>query len=289
MSSYLPPAKCLPPVYLGPYSGAEAIAIGFSTALWGASCMQMFLYFTIGFNDRPLLRAAVILTWLMTTANELALLAGLYMNVVTGEILVVESSRIEYLLSPLFTAIVGFSAQSLFAYRIYRFSENVLATAILACGVILQLVAGITLFVIETRVKLGDPIPPSETKVIVITALVLSAVVDLSLSIVLCFFMWRTYFTGGARLKSTTSMLHTITVVTVNSGFWTAVCASAVVVLAASLGLSQRAYIRAVTENRQSNECNAAVNNKNIRHTARYFCNRKLSLAIRFCGLGPFS
>lgn len=33
--SYLPPAKCLPPVYLGPYSGAEAIAIGFSTALWG--------------------------------------------------------------------------------------------------------------------------------------------------------------------------------------------------------------------------------------------------------------
>ncbi len=35
MSTPSLPADCLPPVYLGPYSGAEAIAIGFSMALWG--------------------------------------------------------------------------------------------------------------------------------------------------------------------------------------------------------------------------------------------------------------
>ena len=37
MSSPTLPPECLPSVYLGPYSGAESVAIGFSMALWGES------------------------------------------------------------------------------------------------------------------------------------------------------------------------------------------------------------------------------------------------------------
>ena len=64
MSSLTLPPECLPSVYLGPYSGAGSVAIGFSLALWGeliyvtsafdwdlpsfniclgATCMQMYV------------------------------------------------------------------------------------------------------------------------------------------------------------------------------------------------------------------------------------------------------
>lgn len=54
MSSYLPSAKCLPPVYLGPYSGAEAIAIGFSTALWGEFPFNRDPHFRWAHPNHPL-------------------------------------------------------------------------------------------------------------------------------------------------------------------------------------------------------------------------------------------
>ncbi|KAI0804586.1 hypothetical protein BC629DRAFT_1488146 [Irpex lacteus] len=233
MSTPSLPADCLPPVYLGPYSGAEAIAIGFSMALWGMTCMQMFLYFTNNFNDERLLQALVIFVWILNTANEFLLLSGLYVAIVTGEILLIGNSRIEYLVSIWFTVLVGVATQSFFAYRIYKFSKSLFATIVLAFGVFIQLVVGTALFAIEIRVGLGVQFQPAVSKAVVMTTLLISAIMDLSLSVGLCFFLWRTYPRGDLRLRSTAVLLQTVTLVTVNSGLWTAACAIVTVVFAA--------------------------------------------------------
>ncbi|KAI0085236.1 hypothetical protein BDY19DRAFT_454401 [Irpex rosettiformis] len=233
ISSPTLPPEYLPDVYLGPYSGTEALAIGFSMALWGATCMQMFLYFTNNFKDGRLLQTTVVFVWVLNTANEFVLLSGLYVAIVTGEILLIGNGRIEYLVSIWFTVLVGVATQSFFAYRIYKFSKNTFAAAILVSGVFSQLVIGTALFAIEIRQDLEHSPPPTVGKAVVMTTLLLSAVMDLSLSVGLCFFLWNAYPRGDLRVGSTTAMLQMVTLVTVNSGLWTAACAIVIVVLAA--------------------------------------------------------
>ncbi|KAI0804591.1 hypothetical protein BC629DRAFT_1191629 [Irpex lacteus] len=201
-------------------------------ALWGITCMQTFLYFTNGFNDSRQLQAVVIFLWVMDTAHEFLLMSGMYVAIVTGETLIIGNNRMEYLVSIWFTVLVSVVTQSFFAYRIYKFSSNLLVSLILGFGVFLQLLSGTALFAIDVHATLAEEVTSSISKVIILIYLTISAVMDLSLSVGLCFFLWRTYFQGGLQTKSSSSMLQTITLVTVNSGFWTAACAIVSVVLA---------------------------------------------------------
>ncbi|KAI0804631.1 hypothetical protein BC629DRAFT_1195155 [Irpex lacteus] len=224
------PQPCAPPVPMNLYYGAESVSINFTMAFWGITCTQTFLFFINYPTDTLATKALVLWLWIMNTTHQCLLISGQYTAIVASDTIdpsYTSPPRFirEYLTSIFFTTAVSVPTQAYFAYRIHRFSHSKIITGALVFGIFLQLVGGVTLFAVDISDTTATQVTTNVSKYLILVHFTLSAILDIALAFFLCYFLWSTYFTMGARIKSTGAMLQTLTFITLNTGFWTAAIA----------------------------------------------------------------
>ncbi|PBK95487.1 hypothetical protein ARMGADRAFT_1078206 [Armillaria gallica] len=228
------------------FSGIEVIATLFTMALWGISCLQIFLYFFSTQKDRCYIKCLVVWLWTMDTVHQGLLVSGVYKAIRDNEIAGTNYIRLEYLIQILLTILVTTPAQGFFAYRIWMFSnKSKLIISFLAPTILFQLIDGIIFMVInnimiafqqqincnlqrllarqESELKLLQDLMSIQG--IAIAYLIDGAAVDLFIAITMCLFLRRRYLNIGNAPRETRSMIYRLTLFSINMGTWPAIIA----------------------------------------------------------------
>ncbi|KAK0195051.1 hypothetical protein F5146DRAFT_1024009 [Armillaria mellea] len=208
------------------FSGVEVLAILFTMALWGISCLQIFLYFFSGQKDSCHIRLLVMWLWSMDTVHQGLLISGVYKAIRDNATASTDHISLEYLIQILFTILVTTPAQGFFAYRIWMFSnKSNLVMTFLAPTILFQLIDGIIFMVINLPATDKLQFTTSTSKGIAIAYFIDGAVVDLFIAITMCLFLWRRYLNIGNATNETRSMIHRLILFSINTGTWPAIIA----------------------------------------------------------------
>ncbi|KAK0476772.1 hypothetical protein IW261DRAFT_1609434 [Armillaria novae-zelandiae] len=223
------------------FSGIEVLAILFTMALWGISCLQIFLYFFSAQKDSCYIKLLVTWLWSMDTVHQGLLILGVYKAIRDNATASTDHVSLEYLIQILFTILVTTPAQGFFAYRIWMFSDkSKLIISFLAPTILFQLISGVIFMVINLPAtdKLQFTTSTSKARIhisiitvltsiqgIAIAYFIDGAVVDLFIAITMCLFLWRRYLNIGSATKETRSMIHRLTLFSINTGTWPAIIA----------------------------------------------------------------
>ncbi|PBK73552.1 hypothetical protein ARMSODRAFT_1081731 [Armillaria solidipes] len=216
------------------FSGIEVLSVLFTMALWGISCLQIFLYFFNTQSDGHRIRCLVIWLWLcistglpqcflmsvnrsMDTVHQGLIVSGVYKVIRDNATASTGHICFEYLIQVLFTILVTTPAQGFFAYRIWIFSDkNKLIISFLAPAILFQ-------FAFQRRTNYSLPLPARQG--VAIAYFIDGAVVDLFIAVTVCLFLWRRYLRIGNTTKETRSMIHRLILFSINTGTWPAVIA----------------------------------------------------------------
>ncbi|KAK0448774.1 hypothetical protein EV421DRAFT_1485385 [Armillaria borealis] len=208
------------------FSGIEVLAILFTMALWGISCLQIFLYFFSTQKDSCYIRLLVTWLWSMDTVHQGLLISGVYKAIRDNATASTDHISLEYLIQILFTVLVTTPAQGFFAYRIWMFSnKSKLIISFLAPAILFQLIGGIIFMVMNLPATDKLQFTTSTSKGIAIAYFIDGAVVDLFIAITMCIFLWRRYLNIGNATKETRSMIYRLTLFSINTGTWPAIIA----------------------------------------------------------------
>ncbi|KAK0448785.1 hypothetical protein EV421DRAFT_1784555 [Armillaria borealis] len=194
-------------------------------ALWGISCLQIFLYFFNTQSDGHRIKCLVIWLWSMDTVHQGLIVSGVYKVIRDNATASTDHICFEYLIQVLFTILVTTPAQGFFAYRIWIFSDkNKLIISFLVPAILFQFVDGIIFMVINLPTT--DELQfTSTSKGVAIAYFIDGAVVDLFITVTVCLFLWRRYLRIGNTTKETRSMIHRLILFSINTGTWPAVIA----------------------------------------------------------------
>ncbi|KAI0644092.1 hypothetical protein C8Q79DRAFT_974284 [Trametes meyenii] len=196
-----------------------------SCVVWGISCMQLFLYYFNYERDPLSLKLFVAFVWLVDTANEILLLSAMWPVLITkwGSVAQLSVSPPTLVHHGWVAGIASFCVQMFFVYRIYRFSGNRKLFPIVIIPLALFQIIGtipddIWLF------RSNDSSILSSTRVIALESSVRasSAFVDIVITVAMLYMLVQnrdSKFLGSKR------MIFRLTILTVNSGLWTAVVA----------------------------------------------------------------
>ncbi|KAK0455582.1 uncharacterized protein EV420DRAFT_578132 [Desarmillaria tabescens] len=208
------------------FSGIEVLAILFTMALWGISCLQIFLYFFNTQEDSCYIKGLVIWLWSMDTVHQGLLISGVYKAIRDNATASTDHISWEYLIQILFTILVTTPAQGFFSYRIWMFSnKSKLIISFLAPAILFQLIDGIIFMAINLPATDKLQFTTSTSKGIAIAYFIDGAVVDLFIAVTMCLFLWRRYLRIGIATKGTRSMIHRLTLFSINTGSWPAIIA----------------------------------------------------------------
>ncbi|KAK0195063.1 hypothetical protein F5146DRAFT_1172812 [Armillaria mellea] len=203
------------------FSGIEVLSVLFTMALWGISCLQMFLYFFNTQSDGHRIKCLVIWLWSMDTVHQGLIVSGVYKVIRDNATASTDHICFEYLIQVLFTILVTTPAQGFFAYRIWIFSDkNKVIISFLAPAILFQFVDGITF---QRRTNYSLPLLARQG--VAIAYFINGAVVDLFIAVTVCLFLWRRYLRIGTATKETRSMIHRLILFSINTGTWPAVIA----------------------------------------------------------------
>ncbi|KAK0505115.1 hypothetical protein EDD18DRAFT_1127796 [Armillaria luteobubalina] len=207
------------------FSGIEVLSVLFTMALWGISCLQIFLYFFNTQSDDHRIKCLVIWLWSMDTVHQGLIVSGVYKVIRDNASASTDHILFEYLIQVLFTILVTTPAQGFFAYRIWIFSDkNKLIISFLAPAILFQLVDGI-IFMIINLPATDEMHITSTSKGVAIAYFIDGAVVDLFIAVTVCLFLWRRYLLIGDTTKETRSMIHRLILFSINTGTLPAVIA----------------------------------------------------------------
>ncbi|EKM50944.1 uncharacterized protein PHACADRAFT_187582 [Phanerochaete carnosa HHB-10118-sp] len=109
-----------------PQYGGALIGAIISTALWGISCMQMFMYFLNFDSDRWTVKLFVVYLWIADTVVEIVGFVGLFESLITrwGSIVAFESVVSGLVIRTTLAPLISIPVQMFFLRRIYQFSRN---------------------------------------------------------------------------------------------------------------------------------------------------------------------
>ncbi|KAF9459886.1 hypothetical protein BDZ94DRAFT_985909 [Collybia nuda] len=220
-----------PNIDLGPYAGVEILCIFFAMALWGATCVQTFLYF---FNNRGCGATTVLVMWIwvMDTIHQCLLMAGSYKGNVSGEIYLTNNVRVEFVIQMLFTSLVSIPIQVFFIYRIWRFAKRPWIIPVLAVPVILfEFAEGIMIVVFNVHAKSGSELTEPIEKALFISNFVVGSCIDIVVSATLSAMLYGVYLKGSAEFPRTVTLLHRLILFSIFTGMWTALVAIAAMVM----------------------------------------------------------
>ncbi|PBK76500.1 hypothetical protein ARMSODRAFT_228287 [Armillaria solidipes] len=198
----------------------EYISVVMTAVLWGLTCVQTFQYFVYHHRrDHLLLKLLVIFLWIADTLHTAFLSHGFW-RVIDNNVSPV-TIEVWYLYTSIPTGIVGSTTQLFFTWRIWRFCSGSRwrSVIILLVPASLYMFPGILAFVIICQ-NPGWTISSESVTKLLESIWAVSATVDILISASLLSILWI-----GRRdtFKSTTQILHRLSIVIVNTGLWTSV------------------------------------------------------------------
>ncbi|KAE9397226.1 hypothetical protein BT96DRAFT_995949 [Gymnopus androsaceus JB14] len=126
----------LPAFNISTSVGAFEIGTLVAATLFGATCIQTYLYFERYPKDHRLIKAMVIAVWLLELGHTIAICHALYTMTITWygepELLAVPPASLE--VSILLSGFIGPLEQAWFTRRLYVFSKNLWLTTL--CGLL---------------------------------------------------------------------------------------------------------------------------------------------------------
>lgn len=205
---------------------ANIIGMALSCALWGAGSLQTFLYFMNYASDPLLLKALVVVVWMMGTVVEVLLFVGIFPLMASPTSIVTASIPPALVIRTLFTYVIALIVQVFFLYRIYRFSrESLLVRFFLALTTLIALwqIVGVSLWAAFSIYKTVANVFTSPRDIsISISCRAISAFVDVVIAV------WMTFLLQSKRrhiFRRSERLIFRLTIMTVNTGLWTAVFA----------------------------------------------------------------
>ncbi|KAE9391781.1 hypothetical protein BT96DRAFT_297907 [Gymnopus androsaceus JB14] len=128
--SFIP--KELPPFNANTSIGAFEIGTLLATTLFGATCIQVYIYFERYAKDHKLIKALVVFVWLLELGHTIAICHALYIMTVSWftqpENLVILPVSVDA--SVLLSGLIGPLEQAWFIHRLYTFSKNKVLTGV---------------------------------------------------------------------------------------------------------------------------------------------------------------
>ncbi|CAL1710997.1 unnamed protein product [Somion occarium] len=194
-----------------------------STALYGVTCIQTFVYFQKSEGDRLLLKTLISTLWLLDTLDVVLNGHILYHYLVTNfaNPFALTSPVWSLVLHVSITAITNFLVRGMFTRRVFRLSQgNWILTVFITAVSLLDLVCSVVVTVMAFHDTFAELMQLS-TLLYLDFAAVFSA--DASIAVSLCYYL-RVNRTG---VRKTDSLINILMLYTVNTGLLTALDASA--------------------------------------------------------------
>ncbi|KAM5543728.1 hypothetical protein V8D89_002345 [Ganoderma adspersum] len=125
--------------------GPMFIGVMFNIMLYGIMSTQTYLYFSMYKDDRPWMKAFVLILFLCDTANTGFDIAFMYDPLVNnfGNFDALNTANWMFITEPMMTAIIAALVQTFFAWRVKVLTSNRVVVAIILLCALTQLVGGI--------------------------------------------------------------------------------------------------------------------------------------------------
>ncbi|KAG5718711.1 hypothetical protein E4T56_gene16590 [Termitomyces sp. T112] len=219
------------------FYGYNLIGSFFSSAIWGISCLQLFIYYLHSESDSAFLKTLLASLWVLDTANEILILKSNWPVLILqyGRIANLAKIQPELINHIWVEFIVSLVVQLYFIHRIYKFSLAVLRgmKSKLLLGAIALLtflaVAQTVCMIVYVVFSYGKPIAVIGNKrqiAINLTIRGLSVVVDVSIAIAMVYLL-----RGKGHFSSSRRMISRLMIVIVSSGSLTAALSVIILVL----------------------------------------------------------
>lgn len=205
------------------------LAVVGNCMLYGLACMQAFQYsLHHPKNESVITKLLVIFLLALNTAHVILVVIAVWEILPAWPAGLVDLSM-PLLWADLITAFVAFASQLFFTYRIWRFSRRTwfswLILAIFVTSSVYQLGGYIAFTTLCAKTKLNATMFENEKLVWSIWGM--AAAQDILISVVLLVLIYQH---GHEALPHTVRLLHRLSIIVINTGLWTALCALFVVI-----------------------------------------------------------
>ncbi|KAJ7087141.1 hypothetical protein C8R44DRAFT_820367, partial [Mycena epipterygia] len=214
--------------------GASIAGSWLSSAMWGISSLQVFIYFMqSGETDPTPLRLMISALWLLDTINAILIFKGNWRVLVHqyGRIAGLSEIQPELFIHTWFEVVVIFVVQIYFIRRIYLFAKKTIIRTYTAKLLGYVFLVVMVLYPRGMAVQIWNicccSLNPSAL-VLNISLRVAAVVVDVTVAVCMVYLLTRG---GGGYLRQTKRMIHRLLLVSVTSGTLTAVAVSIVLIL----------------------------------------------------------
>ncbi|PIL27184.1 hypothetical protein GSI_10326 [Ganoderma sinense ZZ0214-1] len=214
--------------------GCILVGTCLSAISWGVACMQMFLYFLIYDKDNAALKSFVVFVWAFTTLDLVLSIASMFPVLILHWGSANTLLRTQTLLNHhgWVSAIVAFSVQMFFVYRIHRFSGRKWCfPAVIFPFALWELVGSIPLTIwLDQQAPLSDVAEMRNIK-LEIAGRSVGAFVDIMITSAMVYLLAKN---RQPDIRRSNKMIYRLIIMTVNTGMWTAVIALVDVALIAA-------------------------------------------------------
>ncbi|KAJ7596671.1 hypothetical protein C8J56DRAFT_918034 [Mycena floridula] len=210
--------------------GAALVGFGFSCAVFGILCGQVWTYFQKYPMDKDIYKALVALLWLAETVDQAFIGHAVYFYTVTNfsQPLVLLTGNIPWTLvaQVLIGVSVGTVVKACFAMRVWRFSNrNIPVTGLIVLLTFGQFGLGIAYSV--RAYQLNKLVLASRLKILASLSLGIGCLTDVVIAIALAYFL-RKYRTG---YRGSDTLVNKLTIYAVNTGALTSAVSLATLIL----------------------------------------------------------
>ncbi|GJE83984.1 hypothetical protein PsYK624_000580 [Phanerochaete sordida] len=205
---------------------ATILGLAFSWALWGAGTVQTFLYFSNYESDPWWLKAVVAAVWAIDTVTEALTLPAIFPLMATPTSLITTSIPPPMAMRTLLSYVVAAVVQLFFIYRIYRFSGKSLIVRI--CLALTLVLAAWQIIGVSVWAAWSISLPVAvywrtrHVMYVSISTRAVSAFIDVLVAVwVAVLLQKKSHLLFGRSDR----LVYRLTIMTINTGLWTAVFA----------------------------------------------------------------
>ncbi|THU80376.1 hypothetical protein K435DRAFT_874438 [Dendrothele bispora CBS 962.96] len=222
----------LPHADLSDSWGVALVAAFLAMGLWSVYCMQMFIYFFNYPKDPVGVKLVVVWLWVVSTAHIALAISAHFDSLVVhfgdlGQFTKV-TPQIIWLLLP--TTLIALTVQAFFVHRLWLFDSRRYRLPIaVIIGMAFQLGGNIYTLYQGQIANSVDDLWASDHVMLAYYAI--AAVVDILIAGCMSYLLWKRRFSNGIQFSRSTRLVYRLTILSINSGLWTAIFAIGVLIL----------------------------------------------------------
>ncbi|KAI0741061.1 hypothetical protein C8Q76DRAFT_210465 [Earliella scabrosa] len=208
----------------GPMLACAAV----SYALWGISCMQLFIYASNHGNDSLGLKVLVYFVWAIDTMGQVLTIVAFWRPLIQrwGSLEELGTLQATLLHRVWITCVIAFAVQIFYVHRIYRLAGKGLLRRIMLALILPLIVWQLPFAVVFVKLTTDDPRVTTlftlRIRALEITARATTSVVD-TVIMVSMIHLLRSFH--HSEFRRTQKLLDRLVIMTVNTGAWTAIVA----------------------------------------------------------------